>query len=112
MNNTARPIEDIIRDLKLFLASYPGTQDKLANLAGVHQSTISRALSAKGRKRLSKSLGMLCNYANIKTEIGISVTDPRENQDLIASLAEVWNGTPEHAKALAKVIRSLKNLSF
>lgn len=35
----------------------------------------------------------------------------RSNEDLLDALADVWDGTPAHARSLATVIRSLALLS-
>ena len=108
----ARPLNDIARDLEKYLRHYPGSQTELANKAGVSQSTISRAMNLQERKRISNGLLALCNYAGILTVTPDSASrvDPKKNSDLIGALQEVWDGSEERAKVLAKVIRSLKPL--
>lgn len=112
MELKARPLCEIIEDIKLFLDNYDGNQEKLAEHIGVSQSTISRALRSLDRRRLSKGLRNICIYANIPTTTPTitSPPDPRKNKELISALAEVWDGSPAHAKALAKIIRDLKLL--
>ena len=112
MSLKARPLCEIIEDIKRFLETYSGNQAQLANAIGVHQSTISRALQSLDRKRLSKGLVKLCINANISLNIpdNASTPDPCTNQELIAALTDVWDGSSAHAKALAKIIRDLKLL--
>jgi transcriptional regulator with XRE-family HTH domain len=112
MSNNARPISEISEDINRFLASYHGGQEALANAMGVNQSTISRALKGSARKRLSKGLKKLCDYAGIPLTkpVTASPPDPRTNPNLISALAEVWDGSSAHARALAKIIRDLKLL--
>jgi len=113
MTITREP-QEIAKELAAFLDSYPGTQRELAEMAGVSQSTISRALKGKIRSRLSNGLCKLCNYAKIETHKRppASGCDPRTNPHLINALNTVWDGSDQHARALAKVIRSLKALHF
>lgn len=113
MVTQTRPPEDLSRDLMQFLADYQGAQEDLARKAGVHQSTVSRIKGGETRVRLSKGLRKLCKYAKIKieTEIPASPQDPTGNTDLMSALAEVWDGTAAHAKALARLIRDTKHLS-
>ena len=112
MANNTRPLSEISEDINRFLASYSGGQEALAKAMGVSQSTISRALRGGTRKRLSKGLRSLCNYAGISlTKPVVAFTpDPRTNPDLISALAEVWDGSSAHARVLAKIIRDLKLL--
>lgn len=112
MASNARHLNSIVNDLKAFLETYDGTQQELAKSTGVSQSTISRLSEPATKKNLSKGIKQLCKYANISlTEVVNALNpDPCSNTDLVAALREVWDGTPAHAKALAKVIRDLKHL--
>lgn len=73
----------------------------------VSQSQISRILSGQFRRR-SKNVNLLCKYANIKFEK--HKIDPMRNRVLMDALGETWDGTDHHAKAIAKVIKSLAGL--
>jgi len=112
MKTSARPPYEIAKELAAFLAEYNGTQRELADNAGVSQSTISRSRSFHGRSRVSTELKDLCTYAGIEIEVLVpaSSCDPRENALLMDALREVWDGSDGNAKALAKVIKSLKPL--
>lgn len=96
-----------------FLGEDHGIQKDIARKAGVHQSTISRIKAGEKRVRYSKGLRKLCKYARIPIEIEIpaSPPDPTGNEELMRALAEVWDGSIAHAKALARLIRDTKHLS-
>lgn len=73
------------------------------------QSQISRVLSGRTsiRSKLAKDI---CNYVSSQAK---SMERERvvANDELMDALAEIWDGTPNHARALAAVIRSLTLLS-
>jgi len=73
----------------------------------VSQSQISRILAGQFRRR-SKNVNILCEYANIKIEK--HKADPVQNRILMDALAETWDGTDRHAKAIAKVLKALVRL--
>lgn len=84
------------------------TQSSVAIATGVDQSQISRVLAGQV-KRESPNVLALCKYArNLHKTRKV---DPRQSDPLINALREVWDGSPEHAEALAGVIRSLARLS-
>lgn len=84
------------------------TQEQLANAIGASQSQVSRILSGKSSRR-TKLFEELCIYAKslLTTKSCHRVT---ENADLVHAIESVWDGSPDHAKALASVIRSLAAL--
>jgi len=113
MHTQTRPPLEIIQELCDFLRQHPGKQMDIAKIVGVHQSTISRVQAVKSRKRISGGLLKLCKYAKITTEIEFTASnpDPSTNHDLMSALKDVWDGTPGHARALARLIRDLNLLS-
>lgn len=84
------------------------TQEQIANVTGHSQSQISRVFSGQTARR-SRVTRDICNYVFFK-----STSNHREtvvqNQEMIDALVEVWDGSDEHATALACVIRSLGTL--
>jgi transcriptional regulator with XRE-family HTH domain len=113
MTYHARPVEEIVREARAFLKGCGLNQSDIAKNAGLNQSTISRLMGGKERQRISNGLQKLCNYAGIKL-FSIAPAyhgNPSENTDLMGALGEVWDGTPAHAKALARLIRDLNLLS-
>ncbi|MBC7751545.1 MAG: hypothetical protein H7Z73_07465 [Candidatus Saccharibacteria bacterium] len=84
-------------------------QDDIALSIGASQSQVSRILSGNAI-RSSRLFEEICIYAenlNKKT----SSEAIRSNKELVDALADTWDGTPAHSKALASVIRSLAVLS-
>lgn len=84
------------------------SQAQIASFVGASQGQISRLLGGKVR-RASKLFEEVCLYAE-RLEGGVSIEMVQSNEDLLRALAETWDGTAEHAKALANVIRSLSGL--
>ena len=81
------------------------SQAQVAEMVGASQGQVSRLLNGKNRRpsRLFKEVCLLA----ARLEGGVSKTMVIENEELVSALAETWDGTAAHAKALAVVIRSL-----
>lgn len=84
------------------------SQSEVAEIVGASQPQISRILKGEGI-RATKLAEEVCLYAE-KLEGGVTAEAVCSNQELISALAETWDGSAGHAKALAVVIRSLKIL--
>lgn len=84
------------------------TQTQLAVAIEASQSQVSRILSGR-IVRHTKLLDRLCAYARHRLNFG-KHSDVRRNAELMAALADVWDGSDEHAHALAQIIRSLAEL--
>lgn len=97
------------RSIALRLKSAGISQSEVGVALGISQSQASRLLSGNV-KRYEKLFERLCIYASSRLH-GVPHARVQENTALIAALAEVWDGTPAHAIALATVIRSLSALS-
>lgn len=100
------------RRLALSLASHFAsagvTQNALAIAINASQSQVSRILSGRIVRR-TKLLERLCIYASSRLKFHRR-RDVRRNAELMSALADVWDGSDEHAHALAHVIRSLAQL--
>jgi transcriptional regulator with XRE-family HTH domain len=84
------------------------TQTDISRALSASQSQVSRVLSGRSARR-SKLLDRVCNYVfSITSSIQ---PDPQTNEELMSAVAAVWDGSSEHAQALALVIRSLGSLS-
>lgn len=85
------------------------TQEQIASAIGASQSQVSRILAGASLRR-SKLFSDVCEYVYSHAKPG------RQSkviaQDLQDAVAQVWDGTPKHAHALALVIRSLGALSM
>lgn len=84
------------------------TQTDIAKAVGASQSQVSRLLAGHCQRR-SKLLTRVCEYV-FYTQKPTGVI-PQQSPVLMEALATVWDGTPQHAQALALVIRSLGGLS-
>lgn len=60
-------------------------------------------------KRQSKLLKRVCEYVFYSTQT--ERPHPQSSPELMAALSTVWDGTSQHAQALALVIRSLSSLA-
>lgn len=83
------------------------TQAMIAEAVGASQSQVSRVLSGAGARR-SRLFDEVCRYV---FSIDAKPSKVEDSKELTSALAEVWDGTPGHARALALVIRSLGALS-
>jgi transcriptional regulator with XRE-family HTH domain len=86
------------------------TQLGIAATTGINQSQVSRILNGDFR-RPSKNVLKLCSYANSFASVDDRLS-PATNHDLMSALELVWDGTDQHARALANVIRSLSSLHY
>lgn len=107
---TTQDIADLI-DAKI--RSMRLNNRELEQFTGVDQSQISRYRRALFKRTSNGNLHKICTYLKINlifTQNGFrsdSQVDPKSNEDLISALSEVWDGTPAHARKLAKAIRLL-----
>lgn len=82
------------------------TQPDIAKAAGVSQPAVSRLL-AECPRRYGAAFKKLCKYADSRRrEAQTTLPLPVEDAALVSAIREVWNGTPEHAQALAAMIRA------
>jgi DNA-binding MarR family transcriptional regulator len=79
------------------------TQQDIASKLGASQSQVSRVLAGHAKRR-SRLFDQICKYVFSTANPGAKRKPPAELTD---ALHAVWDGTPEHAQALALVIRSL-----
>jgi len=88
------------------------TQLHIASALNASQSQVSRVLSGNARRR-SRLFDAVCKYVFScpRTSAETSASNLRRpSADIDRALDEVWDGTYEHARALALVIRSLAAL--
>lgn len=76
------------------------TQMDLARITGIPQPTLSRALA--NPVRISGTHRKICKFANISLE-GTAAT-VRTQQALVQAVLSVWDGTPEHAQSIARLL--------
>lgn len=104
MNST-----EIANQLKKYLEENKVTEQSVANATNIDQSYISRIKNGKF-KRVTENVKKVCEYARIDLNF-VKESSPAEKTILMNAIYEVWDGTEKQAKALAKVIRSLKELT-
>lgn len=95
-------LKRLIKNLKL-------DQSELAGVAGVSQGQVSRLISGKFKKP-GKAYKKICNYISEALSSGQHMTAWGDGV-IMEAISEVWDGSPEHARSLAHVIRSLGALS-
>ncbi|MBS1885714.1 MAG: helix-turn-helix domain-containing protein [Actinobacteria bacterium] len=95
---------DVSVELKALLDRVGISQAELARRAGVSQPTVSRAMK-RAPARKSDSYARLCNYIRQESN---EIPLPGPACD---ALAEIWDGSPTQAEALAALIRAAGDLS-
>jgi transcriptional regulator with XRE-family HTH domain len=85
------------------------SQQSLALSLGISQSQVSRIFSGKTTPS-SKLATDICNYV-FQAANGVSRASIANNDDLMDALAFTWDGSPDQARAIAAVIRSLALLN-
>ena len=88
-------LKDAITDL---LRREGLSQKELATRAGVHQTTVSRALRQIPARR-GRAHARLCTYMQQH-----AASLPSEAGALVDAVRETWDGSQEHAAALADLI--------
>jgi transcriptional regulator with XRE-family HTH domain len=82
------------------------SQKDIAKQVGVHQSTVSRALSGEVLRR-GKGRQQLCKYMQQL----IKPQDWLDGKDIVVSAFEsIWDGSDDHAAAIARIIRASEGL--
>lgn len=93
-------------DLQAHLAARGLRQETIAAEAKVSQATVSRVLQ-RCPTRFGGAFRRLCIYADSLPPLGgRHVSATAHHEELLAALSEVWDGTAEHAHALAAMIRA------
>lgn len=90
--------------LKRDLAAAPASQKELALAANVSQPAVSRILSGCPQRN-GRAFSRLCKYAAMRAAAGPLKMEPEVERLIFSAVEEVWNGTPEHARAIAAIIR-------
>ncbi len=91
--------------LRRLIESRLTSQTEVAQATGVDQSQISRILAGQAR-RVTSNVITLCKYAN--SFDASRRNDPSRNPILMSALHTVWDGSAQHAEAIAAVILSLR----
>lgn len=98
---------EIAHRLRKFLEDNQMSEKTLADQTDTDQSQISRIKNGKFTK-LTDNVKRVCEHASIDIN---EETNPADNADIMGAISVVWDRTDKQAKALANVIRSLKELT-
>jgi hypothetical protein len=99
-------MQDASSQLREFMRRKGLNQSQLARLATVSQSTVSRALSAAWRRGAAQQ--RLFIYADIAPPSSPRMRGGR--RQVIRAFDQIWDGSDDHATAVAKVIDALSGL--
>lgn len=99
---------EVVSLLQNFMQEHSLNSNSLARVTKIPQPTVYRALISDSG-RVNKTHMKLCVYANIDPYVERKVT-PEGNQVLMSVLREVWDGTERHARALARLLRSARDV--
>jgi transcriptional regulator with XRE-family HTH domain len=108
MARQPRPVSQLVHDLRTHFGEHGIAQEDAAKGSKMSQTTVSRILKGELRTH-TRALIRLCKYAKIPAYQEIE-TDPAKSQLLMQALRDTWDGSADHAKALARVIKSLRGL--
>ena len=78
----------------------------IAARTGIHQSQVSRLLRGQFR-RVSPNVRKLLGY---KPEVKKKTSDTEAKQAVIRAALRTWDATPEGARALVRLLRSVEGL--
>lgn len=110
MQNDNTIIHERIEWLRTAISSAKLSQEAISEATGIHQSQISRILSGR-IKRLSKNVVQLCKYVEVLHKHKKGSAAKEVPPILTNALLRTWDGSTEHAEAIAKVILSLDGMS-
>src|SRR5690242_14846853 len=93
-------MSDISARLRRHMRQHGLTQAEVGRRAGVSQATVSRALSGPSRRE-GAGHSRLFNYLQLSPDLPERALD---------AVRQVWDGTPEHEGALARLIEASGDL--
>jgi transcriptional regulator with XRE-family HTH domain len=93
--------------LEAFLEERGLSQAKVAELAGVSQSTVSRAVR-RSQQRKGQARKKLFTF--IENDFSRSATAGSGRDQVLNAFDRIWDGSEVHAVAVAKVIEALDGL--
>lgn len=99
---------EVVLLLQNFMRERGLNSNSLARAVNIPQPTVYRAL-VPDVGRVNKTHMKLCGYADIDPHVERKVS-PEGNQVLMSVLREVWDGTERHARALARLLRSARDV--
>ncbi|WP_428243999.1 hypothetical protein [Gynuella sp.] len=95
--------EKLMKAVQFWLEQNEATQEKLADRAKVSQATVSRAATGNWNK-LTPKLKALCRFFDIE----VVERDPRNCDQLMKVIGEMWDGTTAGEESLVRLLRSIQ----
>lgn len=93
--------------VRAYLTSHHLSQAKLADLASVNQSTVSRALTGGGLRHGSARFKL---FTFIQQGMQVAVPSQGGADRVIGAFTRIWDGSEEHAAAVARIIEACEGL--
>lgn len=104
--NKRMTLQQIVERLRAFMLAGSYSELRLSIDSGVLQSTLHRSL--RSPKRFTKTHLKLCKFAGI--DIDETPRDARAQEALWRAVRDVWDGTPEHAQAIVRLLKAGANV--
>jgi len=101
--------ERISQRLRQAMAKRKHTQYQVFIETGVHQTKVSRVLKCDF-KRKTKSINILCNYADSILE-DTSIGDEKSKELLVGTVLDLWDGTKSNAQKLMDLLGAVGRIS-
>jgi len=100
-----RPLSEIVAELQAWGRSTALDYPEIARRSGVDLSTVYRVMSGEfERQKYGAGIKKLCKFAKVTMEVEAAGEVPLAVK---RAVLETWDGTPAHAKRLARAIRTL-----
>lgn len=112
MKPTSKQLGAVKHDLALKREASGLSNAEISRISGVHQSQVGRICGGQF-KTFSFSVAQICNVLNVplpRTDASIAGEDPSWVQ-VQSSMRNLWDKTPEGAKAITKMIDAVAKLA-
>lgn len=109
----ASPFEgaaEAVENVRALKKHFGLSDEELAARIGVNQSSVNRALG-RDPPRLTPTLRLICNYAEILARSERSDFTERGRAQLARAVGEVWDGTPRGLEKLLSLLRLLSDFN-
>jgi transcriptional regulator with XRE-family HTH domain len=104
--------DDLAQRLRNLLEAGNLSQAKLAQIVGVSQPTVSRALSGRPARRRGQARERLFIYASTEADTDVLGGDRAAGRSIVlTAFDQIWDGSPAHAEAVARVVTALRGLT-
>lgn len=112
MKPTIKQLSAVKRDLALKHGLSKLSNAEISRISGVHQSQVGRICSGQF-KTFSFNVLQICKVLNValpREAVRIAAEDPSW-AEVQSSMRELWDETPENARAIAKMIKAVAKVA-